>query len=43
MPNIVYLAIAGLEVNRMSELQRNFVLNEKVRTSNPLLHNHPKR
>jgi len=43
MPNIVYVAIAGLEVNGMSVLLGNFVLNEKGRTSNPLLHIHSNR
>lgn len=41
--NSVYVAIAGEVVNRRSVLLRNFVLNGKVRASNPLLHIHPNR
>jgi hypothetical protein len=41
--NSVYVAIAGEVVNRRSVLLRNFVLNGKVITSNPLLHIHANR
>ena len=41
--NSVYVAIAGLVLNRRPVLLRNFVLNGKVRASNPLLHIHAKR
>ena len=41
--NRVYVAIAGVVVNRRSVLLKNFVLNGKVRASNPLLHIHAKR
>jgi len=35
--NSVYVAIAGLVVNRRSVLLRNFVLNGQISASNPLL------
>jgi len=38
--NSVYVAIAGLGVNRRSVLLRNFVLNGQESASNPLLHIH---
>ncbi|HLW07934.1 MAG TPA: hypothetical protein VKY45_10245 [Marinilabiliaceae bacterium] len=43
LPNSVYVAIAGEEVNRRSMLLRNFVLNGQESASNPLLHIHAKR
>ena len=39
----VYVAIAGEVVNRRSVLLKEFVLNGKVSTSNPLLHIHANR
>lgn len=36
--NSVYVAIAGSVVNRRSVLLRNFVPNEQVSATNPLLH-----
>jgi len=41
--NSVYVAIAGVVVNRRSVLLRNFVLNGKESASNPLLHIHANR
>jgi hypothetical protein len=41
--NSVYVAIAGVGVNRSSVLLGNFVLNGQVSASNPLLHIHAKR
>ena len=41
--NSVYMAIAGVVVNRRSVLLRNIVLNGQVSASNPLLHIHAKR
>lgn len=41
--NSVYVAIAGVVVNRRSVLLKNFVLNRKVIALNPLLHIHAKR
>ena len=41
--NSVYVAIAGEVVNRRSVLLKNFVLNGKESTSNPLLHIHANR
>ncbi|MFM7758052.1 MAG: hypothetical protein ACKO6J_03870 [Crocinitomicaceae bacterium] len=41
--NSVYVAIAGVVVNRRSMLLRNFVLNGKESASNPLLHQHANR
>ena len=41
--NSVYVAIAGVVVNRRSVLLRNFVLNGQESASNPLLHIHAKR
>ena len=41
--NSVYVAIAGEVAKRRSVLLRNFVLNEQVSTSNPLLHIHANR
>jgi len=41
--NSVYVAIAGVVVNRRSVLLRNFVLNGPESASNPLLHIHAKR
>ncbi|WP_035805346.1 hypothetical protein [Lunatimonas lonarensis] len=38
--NSVYVAIAGVVINRGSLLLRNFVLNGKESASNPLLHTH---
>jgi len=39
----VYVAIAGVVVNRRSVLPRNFMLNGKESASNPLLHIHANR
>ena len=41
--NSVYVAIAGVVVNRRSVLPRNFMLNGKESASNPLLHIHASR
>jgi hypothetical protein len=41
--NSVYVAIAGEVVNRRFVHLRNFVLNEQVSASNPLLHIHANR
>ena len=41
--NSVYVAIAGVVINRRSLLLRNFVLNGQENASNPLLHIHAKR
>jgi len=41
--NSVYVAIAGVVVNRRSVHLKNFVLNGQVSASKPLLHIHAKR
>ena len=41
--NSVYVAIAGVVVNRRSVLLKNFVLNGQESASNPLLHIHANR
>ncbi|MCC5923486.1 MAG: hypothetical protein JJT77_06855 [Crocinitomicaceae bacterium] len=41
--NSVYVAIAGVVVNRRYVPLRNFVVNGQVSASNPLLHIHAKR
>ncbi|MDZ4331947.1 MAG: hypothetical protein U0945_15350 [Flavobacterium sp.] len=41
--NSVYVAIAGLVVNRRTVLLRKFVLNGQESASNPLLHIHANR
>ncbi len=41
--NSVYVAIAGIVVNRRSVFLRNFVLNGQESASNPLLHIHANR
>jgi len=43
LPNSVYVAIAGVVVNRRYVPLRNFVVNGQVSASNPLLHIHAKR